>query len=121
MNSERKTLIKIALFIFASALVGGYLKERVRWKYNPNSPRPDLETLAIQVFQGAFEYCEKPKGRSNYGYSARPCIRNKGAPASGEPSAKNRPRSRPHGILVVEADRVPNAPGIPGANDSIYS
>jgi hypothetical protein len=62
MNSERKTLIKIALFIFASALVGGYLKERARWKHNLYSPRPDPGDVAYNVVEGALEYFRQPLG-----------------------------------------------------------
>lgn len=62
VNSERKTLLKIAVFIFASALVGGYLKERVRLGYNPLGPRTDVLALAQNVFSGALEYFKEPLG-----------------------------------------------------------
>lgn len=62
MNSERKTLLKIGVFIFASALVGGYLKERVRLGYNPLGPRTDVWVLAQNVFSGALEYFKEPLG-----------------------------------------------------------
>jgi hypothetical protein len=62
VNSERKTLLKIGVFIFASALVGGYLKERVRLGYNPLGPRTDVWVLAQNVFSGALEYFKEPLG-----------------------------------------------------------
>ena len=62
MNSERKTLLKIGAFIFISALVGGYLKERVRLGYNPIGARTDFWATTQNIFFGALEYFKEPLG-----------------------------------------------------------
>lgn len=62
LNSERKTLLKIGLFIFASALVGGYLKERVRLGYDPIGGRTDWWATTQNIFLGALEYFKEPLG-----------------------------------------------------------
>jgi len=45
-------LLKIGLFVFISALVGGYLKERVRLGYNPIGARTDLWVTTSTFFSG---------------------------------------------------------------------
>ena len=62
VNSERKTLLKIGVFIFLSALVGGYLKERVRLGYNPVGTRADLWVVTQHIFYGALDYFKEPLG-----------------------------------------------------------
>jgi len=62
VNSERKTLLKIGLFVFISALVGGYLKERVRLGYNPIGARTDLWVTTQHIFSGALDYFKEPLG-----------------------------------------------------------
>jgi hypothetical protein len=66
MNSDRKALVNIGLFIFASALVGGYLKERMRRARSPNESQLELQMrllkITYNVFRGAMEYFQEPLG-----------------------------------------------------------
>ena len=61
MNSDRSLLIKIGLFIFASAMVGGYLKERMRMKHGPVD-HTDAAAQLYNSFLGALDYFTEPLG-----------------------------------------------------------